>query len=61
MTMKPLDAIPWSIVAVLGILAVLILAGHDSVVTWSLVGIVAAYLGLDAVVFSKFRGPKGDA
>lgn len=58
--MKALHALPWSTVAVLGILAVLNLAGKDSAITWAILGIVSVYLGLDVTVFKKLRGPKGD-
>ena len=47
--------IPWSTVAVIAILAVLLLAGRDSVITWSLAGLVLAYVGIDVTLFHKWR------
>ncbi len=42
-------------VIVIAILAVLIGLGRDSVITWSLVGAVGAYLGLDLAVMHKWK------
>ena len=57
--MRKLKAIPWSTVAVLAILAVLIISGHNGRVTTSLVAVVAIYLGLDLSVMHRFRVPAG--
>ena len=46
----------WPLVAVMGILAVLILAGRDSVITWSLAAIVGAIIGVELVGFPPKRG-----
>lgn len=56
--MRELKALPWSTVAVLAILAVLILAGHNGVITMSLAGVVAAYLGLETWIRRR-RPPDG--
>lgn len=53
--MKKPHYIPWSTVVVIAILATLILAGRDSIITWSLAGLVLAYVGVDAAWFHKWR------
>lgn len=57
--MKKLQALPWSTVAVLGILGILNLFGRDSTITWAIMAIVGAYVGLDLAGFVQRRGPKG--
>lgn len=58
LVMRELKAIPWSTVAVLAILAVLIALGHNGVITSSLAAIVGVYLGVEWRA-SRRRPPDG--
>ena len=53
--MKSPAYIPWSTVAVIAILSGLIALGRDSIITWSLVALVLAYVGIDATLFHRWR------
>lgn len=54
-SVRSLHPIPWSTVVVVAILAVLLLAGKNGTITWSLFSVVMAYLGIETSVLWRRR------
>jgi hypothetical protein len=56
--MRKLHPLPWSTVAVLAILAALVLAGHNGVITTSITAVTGAYLVAETWTMRR-RPPRG--